>query len=98
MHTLRITVAVGRVLWGYHEAAALRACAMAYTPDGWTLSGELTRANVFRLSQRPLTFEIATASGVQRWPIVTLQEAGGALSARLGPRENSRHGDPLCPT
>ena len=45
-HSLRITVASGRLLWGYQEAAALHACALVYTPDGWSLSGVVTRANV----------------------------------------------------
>ena len=98
MHTLRIAVASGRLLWVYQEAAAVERCALVYTPDGWTLSGVITRANRYRLSQRPLTFEVLTTDGVQRWPVVTLQDADGALAARLGPREKKAHADPIRPT
>lgn len=91
-------IAEGRVRWGYHQAALLRTCLVTWNHDEkvWELSATAASADAFRLSQRPLTFVVAHATGVWRWPVQELQIADGAVTARLGPKEKSDVSKPVC--
>jgi hypothetical protein len=88
MHSVTISGEQGAVLWGYREAATLRAWTLSRTDAGaLTLSGTITMVDHQRISQRPLIFLVRRPDGIWRWPILTLQTAGEALTASLGPRE-----------
>lgn len=74
--------------WAYHTAAELANYTISRDENGArTLRATVTSSNAFRLTQRPLTFVVTLAAGVWRWPIESLQIAGRALTARLGPPE-----------
>jgi hypothetical protein len=91
-HSLRLRIAEGRLLYGYQDAASLRACDVAPADGGgFTLAAEVTHANTFRISRRPLVFVVSTARGVWRFPVVdlSLDASGTRLTARLGSREGS---------
>lgn len=83
-----ITGEVGRLHWGYHLAAFVRAWTVTRTEGQWTLSATVESSDDYRLAQRPLVF--VTPNG-WRWPILTLQITGAALHGTLGPKEGS-HG------
>lgn len=81
--------AVGRLVWGYHEAASLSS--WTFTPDhegGGRLTATVIQQDTFRASQRPLMFTVPRPTGEPwRWSVQSLQIAGGALTATLGPQE-----------
>jgi hypothetical protein len=77
----------GSIRWGYHTAATIRGWALERDEQGRLLTATVTHADTFRLSQRPLVFEMPHANGVTRWRIIELQISGASLSARLGQRE-----------
>jgi hypothetical protein len=89
--TLRGTA--GSILWGYREAAALRAWTIYHhRPDGqhdarWTLRASFARVNRFELRQRPLLFT-AYRPGLPPscWPLHTasIQIGDTQLLATLG--------------
>jgi hypothetical protein len=83
--TLKAARAVVR--WHYHQAAALQTCLITKAAEGWTLSAAIRSTDAFRVSQRPLVCEVPHATGVWRWPIVSLQIEGASLTATLGPKE-----------
>jgi len=83
-------IAEGRILYGYQDAASLRACDVAPVDGGgYTLAAEITHANAFRIARRPLVFVVSTTRGAWRFPVVdlSLDASGTRLSARLGLRE-----------
>jgi hypothetical protein len=88
MHSIAISGEKGAVLWGYREAASLRAWTLSRTEAGaLALSGTMTSQDRQRIAQRPLVFLIRRPDGIWRWPILELQTSGDALTAYLGPRE-----------
>lgn len=84
---LIVTGVRASVRWGYHAAATVTAWTVTRDDSGWVLTATLVTSDAFRLSQQPLTFEAPHAHGVWTWPIQTLQIAGAALQARLGPKQ-----------
>lgn len=86
-HDIAITGVDGCIRWGYHTAATVHGWSVAHDEHGRVLTATVTNADTFRLSQRPLVFEMSHAKGVTRWRIIELQMSGASLSARLGPRE-----------
>lgn len=82
-----VTVAEAQVKWGYHSAAVLRNCTVTRTDGVWSLTGTVVKSDAFRLSQRPLAFEVTLQHGIWRWPVNTLQMDGASLTAGLGQKE-----------
>jgi hypothetical protein len=85
--SLTLTGASASLRWGYHTAATLESWALDRDEHGRVLTATVTHADTFRLSQRPLVFEMPHANGVTRWRIIELQISGASLNARLGQRE-----------
>jgi len=85
--TVTVTGVEGMLRWGYHPAGTLGAWTVARDGTSWTLTAAVVTKNAFRVSQRPLAFEVRHATGVWRWPIQSLQIAGASLTAVLGPPE-----------
>lgn len=75
------------IRWGYHSAARLRDWSLERSGDLYHLSAQIVTSEDFRLSQQPLKFIIQRPTGAWRWPITSLQVAGGTLTAVLGPQE-----------
>ena len=83
-----VTGVQGSVRWGYHRAVELGAYTVTRDEQGaWSLSGHVVSADTVRASQSPLVFVAPHQDGSWRWPILDLQLADGALTARLGPKE-----------
>jgi hypothetical protein len=77
----------GEVQWGYHQACALGSWTVVRSEGNtWSLTATIVRPDTFRLSQRPLVFVAPHKDGAWRWPIVSLQIEGAALTAQLGPK------------
>lgn len=74
------------IVWGYHDAATLGAWTL--NPATSTLTAEITKIDAFRVSQRPVTFQVTRPTQVWRWPILTLQIVDRTLTATLGPPED----------
>lgn len=78
----------GEVRWSYHRAATVGPWTLTAEPAGATLTATVVSSDAFAVSQQPLTFVVPRPSGASwTWPIVTLQIAGGSLTAELGPQE-----------
>lgn len=84
-----------RLCWGFLPAATVHDWTLTRTEDGWSLTGRITDAHTFRLSQQPLVFVIPTHA--VRWPVGTLQMTDAMLTASLGPKE-SRDAVLVCST
>jgi hypothetical protein len=76
----------GQVTWGYHLAGSVSQWTVEKSDGGWSLSATVVNPDAFRLSQRPLVFVAPHKDGSWRWPIVSLQIEGAALTAQLGPK------------
>lgn len=86
---LTATGTAASLRWSYHTAATVRAWTVQRDDDGvWRLTATVTSSDAFRLTQRPLTFEVTHQHGRWVWPIEELQITGAALTARLGPKES----------
>ena len=83
-----IRVALAEVRWGYQVAGVFRECTLIRSDGAWTATGRVVQTDAFRVSQRPLAFEVKQGHRVRRWPIDTLQIADGQFSAALGPQES----------
>ena len=79
-----VTGAAAELRWGYACAASLGAWSVAGEPGAWTFTATVLSKDDFRVSQRPLL--VVTPNG-WRWPVTTLQIAGGTLTASLSPQE-----------
>lgn len=87
-HVLTMRGVEGSIEWGYHRAARVTGWTLTREPEGLTLTGTVSQADTFRLTQKPLTFRVARNTGAAwTWPIRELQLAADALTARLGPKE-----------
>lgn len=86
-HDIAIKGVDGSIRWSYHTAATLHGWSLERDEHGRLLTATVTNADIFRISQRPLVFEMPHANGVTRWRIIELHISGASLSARLGPRE-----------
>lgn len=82
-----VTVAEGRLRWGYHLAGTVRGGTVTCTDGAWSLVGTVAETDAYRLAQRPLSFVVMVKSGAWTWPIEALQIANGTLTARLGSPE-----------
>ena len=72
---------------GYYRAGTLGAWTVARGEHGWLLTAAVVTTDAFRVSQRPLAFEVRHATGVWRWPVESLQITDASLTAVLGPKE-----------
>jgi hypothetical protein len=90
MHGLTVKGRVASIMWGYQTAGTLRDWTISPREGGgWSITAQVDDLHTFRASQRPLTCVAPHASGAWRWPILELEIAAGALTARLGPKESS---------
>lgn len=85
MGSLSVKGVVGQIKWAYYTAAAVNGYTVTRTGGEWSLRGVVVNADAFKLAQRPLIFVAPTDKGEWRWPILELDIAAGALTARLGP-------------
>lgn len=72
--------AAAELRWGYAVAATLGAWTVAGMPGAWMFTATVLSQDDFRVSQRPLA--VVTPNG-WRWPVKTLQIAGGSVHASL---------------
>lgn len=82
---------VGRIEWGYFNAAAINGYQVRQQPDGgWSLIGTAINVDAFKIRQRPLIFVAPHQDGEWRWPIRTIDLGEGhgprAIEATLGPQ------------
>lgn len=84
-HALTISGVSGQVKWLYAVAAEIAGYRVTRSAGQWMLSGTVTRADPFRLSQRPLVFVAPHAKGEWRWPIRECQIKADELTAELDP-------------
>ena len=85
------------VALGLVNAATVRNATVTRDEHGvWSVSGSVSGVDRFRVTQRPLTFEVVRQGGSPwRWPISELQMTDGSrIIASLGPKE-SDHGESL---
>ncbi len=78
----------GQIKWYYHDAAEVTNYTVTRSkpPESrWSLRATVTRADEFKLAQRPLVFVAPHAHGEWRWPIETLECGGTSVTASLGP-------------
>ncbi len=87
MHAVTVKGVVGGVKHGWHHAAAVGDWTVTKTETGWSLVATIRSSDVYRIAQRPLTFEAKHATGAWRWPVRELQISGATLMASLGPLE-----------
>ena len=85
MAGLTIRGVVGRIEWGYFNAAAINGYTVTRTDGHWRVSGIVVLADSFKLAQQPLLFVAPHAHGTWRWPIVELSVMDGRLAATLLP-------------
>lgn len=91
MTTRAIRGVVGRIEWGYFNAAAINGYTVQRQADGsWALRGTVVTFDAFKIRQRPLIFVAPHKDGEWRWPIATLDLGEGhgprELQATLGPQ------------
>jgi hypothetical protein len=79
--------AEGAVMWSYHAAASLKDWTVTADSAGHRLTAQVVSHDAFRVSQQPLTFVVPRPTGQWTWPITSLQIAGTALIATVGPPE-----------
>jgi len=77
---------VGKLTWGYFNAAAINGYTVQRGTDGrWTLTATVVSADRFKLSQKPLVFVAPHQRGDWRWPVQDYELKDGALTAHLLP-------------
>lgn len=97
---LAITGVVGSIRWGYYTAAGIHGYRVARSKDGvWSLTATVVLADAFKMAQTPLTFvALRTKKGLDgtcvvktewRWAILSCERTEHALTARLGPPEET---------
>lgn len=87
-HKWTITGASAELRWSYYAAAALGPWTIVAEPKGTTVTAQVMNQDAYRCSQQPLAFVVPRANGhVWKWPVQSLQIAGGSLTATLGPQE-----------
>jgi len=88
---LRIHGTAGAILYGWHQAAVIRAWRIGQADDGaWHLTAALERVDAFQCRQRPLLFTAPrahTRDGFWAWSVQTLDIVGLELRATLGAPE-----------
>lgn len=88
MNAFTFTGPSAELRWGYHTAAQVKDWSIEQAPGGLTVTGQIISSDTFRISQRPMVFTVPRLPQAWRWPILSLQIAGGALHATLGPAED----------
>lgn len=81
---------VGRITWGYFDAATINGYTVTRSVDNrWSVSATVVTKNDYNLRQRPLHFVAPHAKGEWRWPIDAIDmgtdEGPTQLRATLGP-------------
>lgn len=87
---MTITGVTASLKWGYYLAGTLGAWTVTKTDAGtWTLAATVVSTDAGRIAQRPLTFVAPHQGGAWRWPVTELAIADGALTATLGPPQET---------
>ncbi len=84
-NAVRFTGQEGELRWSYHRAAVLSSWSISAEPtSGLRLTATVVNMDAFRVSQRPLTFQVPRPSGqAWTWSLQTLQITGSNLVALL---------------
>lgn len=84
MNKVSIRGSAGAVMWGYHVAASVGSWELSAHGSERVLTGTVTHADAFRLSQPALTFRVTRQNGTPWvWALTGLQIADGTLSAHV---------------
>ena len=76
------------IAWAWHTAAVIRAWRITKSKKSqWSLVATVTRADAFKLRQRPLLFTVPRKGGHWVWPVQTVTLRDTQLTAALGPME-----------
>ena len=79
----------GMVTWGYHVAASLASWSLSATGATGTLTGTVSEADDFKLSQQGLSFCVRRQTGPPwEWPIESLHIADHQLTATVRLQES----------
>ena len=89
MHHVTISGIEAELCWGYHVAAQLGKWSMSADLSGGDLTAAVVSVDPFRLSQPSLMFRVSRNGRFWCWPIVELNIEADALSARVGPQQES---------
>lgn len=85
---LTLRGAAGSIVWGYQDAAVLKAWTIARTKKAWTLNAIVDTSNAFRLRQRPLLFTAPRDRGRWCFQLQAMDVVGpNQIRATLGPPE-----------
>ena len=84
---LRLHGGEATISWAWHTAAVCSSWHMHRHQHGWTVRAAVTRADAFKLHQRPLLFNVPRKGGYWCWPVQTVTVEGAHLTAALGPME-----------
>lgn len=82
---LSMTGVVGKVTWGYYNAAAINGYAVTRNGSDWSLRATVIASDAYNLAQRPLVFVAPHQKGEWRWPVLEFQMVNGSFTAKLGP-------------
>lgn len=80
-----ITGATGTVRWGYRTVAQLASWSFTRTDQGGTMTAQITDADEFGLTQRPLVVVVPAGRSQWRWPVSDLQRDGLTVNMVVGP-------------
>lgn len=81
---------VGQIRWSYYVAASVtnftvtRHGSTTGATVRWTLRATLVLADAFKLSRKPLVFQVETKKGLMTWPITDLVITDRDVTATLG--------------
>lgn len=76
------------ITWGWHTAAVCNKWSVHKSEAGaWSLVATMTRADPFKLKQRPLLFTAPRKGGRWCWPIRAVTVGVSEVRATLGPPE-----------
>ena len=77
------------VSWAWHTAAVCKSWRVYKTKGKaqWSLVATVTRADAFKLQQRPLLFNAPRKGGYWCWPVKAVTVVETQLTAALGPME-----------
>ena len=76
------------IAWAWHTAAVCRTWRIHKSQtSGWSLVATVTRADAFKLAQRPLLFTVPRKGGHWVWPVKAVTVQGTQMTAALGPME-----------
>jgi len=76
------------IAWAWHTAAVCRSWRIHKVKTGqWSLVATVTRADLFKLQQRPLLFTVPRKGGHWVWPVKAVTVVDKQLTAALGPME-----------